>query len=149
MRCLVGIDDTDSSRGYCTTYLAFRIAVDLKADLPVVPYPRLVRLNPNIPFKTRGNAAVCLLIDTADPDKAFRLLGAKLADLSDVAGGANSGLVFLDDPGLAPSFEPLYRRALSQVVNPAGVRTFLREMGVRFTTLGNGMGLVGAAASLG
>jgi tRNA(Ile2)-agmatinylcytidine synthase len=149
MRCLVGFDDTDSSRGYCTTYLAFRIAVDLKADLSVVPYPRLVRLNPNIPFKTRGNAAVCLKIETSDPDRAFRLLCGKLEELSDVAGGANSGMVFLDDPGLAPSFEPLYRRALSQVVNPAGVRTFLRKMGVRFTTLGNGMGLVGAAASVG
>jgi tRNA(Ile2)-agmatinylcytidine synthase len=149
MRCLVGIDDTDSSRGCCTTYLAFRIAVDLKADLSVVPYPRLVRLNPNIPFKTRGNAAVCLQFETADPDRAFHLLSGKLAELSDVAGGANSGMVFLDDPVLTPSFEPLYRRALSQVVNPAGVRTFLKGMGVRFTTLGNGMGLVGAAASLG
>ena len=58
MRCLAGIDDTDSSRGYCTTYLAFRIACDLSPSVRVVAYPRLVRLNPNIPFKTRGNAAV-------------------------------------------------------------------------------------------
>ena len=148
MRCLVGIDDTDSSRGYCTTYLAFRVAVDLAADLSVVPYPRLVRLNPNIPFKTRGNAAVCLELETPDPAEAFRLLCEKLEDLSDVAGGANSGLVFLEDAKLADDFEPLYRRALSQVVNPASVKNLLKEKGVRFTTLGNGMGLVGAAASL-
>ena len=148
MRCLVGIDDTDSSRGFCTTYLAFRIAVDLAADFSVVPYPRLVRLNPNIPFKTRGNAAVCLEVEAPDPSNAFRLLCEKLEDLSDVAGGANSGLVFLGDAKLAADFEPLYGRALSQVVNPASVRSLLREKGVRFTTLGNGMGLVGAAASL-
>ena len=54
MRCLVGIDDTDSPKGYCTTYLAYRIAVDLAPAVEVLPYPRLVRLNPNIPFKTRA-----------------------------------------------------------------------------------------------
>jgi tRNA(Ile2)-agmatinylcytidine synthase len=149
MRCIVGIDDTDSSRGWCTTYLAFRIAADLHDEISVVPYPRLVRLNPNIPFKTRGNAAVCLHFEAPDPDRAFRLLCGKLEELSDVEGGANSGLVFLSDAGLAPSFKPLYRRALSQVVNPAGVRSSLNERGIRHHTLGNGMGLVGAAAALG
>jgi len=149
MRCLVGIDDTDSSRGYCTTYLAFRIAVDLGEHLSVVPYPRLVRLNPNIPFKTRGNAAVCLKIETNDPDSAFNALHRKLKELADVDGGANSGLVFLEDPDSAGAFRPIYNRALSQVVNQASVRAFLKEEGVRFASLGNGMGLVGAAASLG
>ncbi len=148
MRCLVGIDDTDSASGFCTTYLAFRVACDLKDDLSVLPYPRLVRLNPNIPFKTRGNAAVCLQVETGDPDRAFARLSVKLAELSDVAGGANSGLVFLEDPKRAPSFEPLYQDALSGVVSPSRVRKFLNENRVRFTTLGNGMGLVGAAASL-
>jgi len=149
MRCLVGIDDTDSSRGFCTTYLAFRIAVDLRKQLSVVPYPRLVRLNPNIPFKTRGNASVCLEIETADPDSAFLALQDKLEDLSDVAGGANSGLVFLQKMELAPEFRRIYLRALSGVVNPASVRAFLNEKRIEFATLGNGMGLVGAAASLG
>jgi tRNA(Ile2)-agmatinylcytidine synthase len=108
-----------------------------------------VRLNPNIPFKTRGNAAVCLEIETRDPERAFDLVTAKLRDLSDVSGGANSGLVFLEDTKLLPDFEPLYWDTLSRIVNPARVRRFLVQNGVRFTTLGNGMGLVGAAASLG
>jgi len=97
MRCIVGIDDTDSSRGYCTTYLAYRIAADLRPDLAVLPYPSLVRLNPNIPFKTRGNAAVCLHLEAEDPDLAFEKICAKVSELSDVRHGANSGVVFLDD----------------------------------------------------
>jgi tRNA(Ile2)-agmatinylcytidine synthase len=148
MHCLVGIDDTDSTNGFCTTYLAYRIACDLRDSLVVLPYPRLVRLNPNIPFKTRGNAAVCLRIETRDPDRAFALLSGELEELADVRGGANSGLVLLDNPERAPRFEPLYQAALSGVVNPARAKRLLSENGARSVTLGNGMGLVGATSSL-
>jgi len=149
MRCLVGIDDTDSSRGYCTTYLAYRITCDLRPHVVVLPYPRLVRLNPNIPFKTRGNAAVSLLVEAQDADRAFELLSAKVKELSDVRGGANSGMVFLDEVSTAPSFEPLYLEALTSLVSPHRVRRMVRELGARSLELGNGMGLVGAASSLG
>ena len=149
MRCLVGIDDTDSSRGYCTTYLAYRIACDLRPEAVVLPYPRLVRLNPNIPFKTRGNAAVSLLMETRDADNAFDLLSAKVKELSDVRGGANSGMVLLDDVSMASNFEQLYLDALAGLVSPHRVRRMIRELGVRSLELGNGMGLVGAASSLG
>jgi tRNA(Ile2)-agmatinylcytidine synthase len=149
MYCLVGIDDTDSSRGYCTTYLAYRIAVDLRPHVKVLPYPRLVRLNPNIPFKTRGNAAVCLRIEAPDPAVAFEMLAAKVTELSDVGGGANSGMVFLEDSSKSHVFERLYLDALSGLVGPHRVRRFLRDQGTRTLELGNGMGLVGAASALG
>jgi tRNA(Ile2)-agmatinylcytidine synthase len=149
LRCLVGIDDTDSARGFCTTYLAYRLAQDLPPDVTVIPYPRLVRLNPNIPFKTRGNAAVCLLVETRDPDLAFQLISSRVATLSDVDGGANSGLVMLDDPSKSARFESLYAEALAGVVSPHRVRRLLKENQVRMMELGNGMGLVGAASALG
>jgi tRNA(Ile2)-agmatinylcytidine synthase len=149
MHCLVGIDDTDSSRGFCTTYLAYRIAMDLRPDVRVLPYPRLVRLNPNIPFKTRGNAAVCLHIEAPDPDVAFERLAAKVTELSDVGGGANSGMVFLDEPSKSHEFERLYLDALSGLVSPHRARRLLRELVTRTLELGNGMGLVGAASALG
>ena len=148
MRCLVGIDDTDSPKGYCTTYLAYRIAVDLSPAVKVLPYPRLVRLNPNIPFKTRGNAAVCLQVDVPDPEQAFELISSKVAELADVGGGANTGVVFLEKPDLATILEPLYLDALSGLVSPHRVRRLLKDLPVRILELGNGMGLVGAASSL-
>ena len=149
MRLLVGIDDTDSSRGWCTTYLAYRIATDLRPGVKVLPYPRLVRLNPNIPFKTRGNAAVCLEVEAPDPEAAFERISRKVEEMSDVEGGANSGMVLLPDPSLAEKFEALYHRALSGVVSPHTVRKFLGSVGARTLELGNGMGIVGAASSLG
>ncbi len=150
MRCLVGIDDTDSSRGYCTTYLAYRIARDLEPEGGrVLPYPRLVRLNPNIPFKTRGNAAVCLQVETKAPRLTFERISAKVREFSDVEGGANSGAVFLEDASLCREFEPLYLEAISGVVSPHRVRRFLTDRRVKWLELGNGMGVVGAASSLG
>jgi tRNA(Ile2)-agmatinylcytidine synthase len=148
MRCLVGIDDTDSSRGACTTYLAYRVASDLAPSVRVVPYPRLVRLNPNIPFKTRGNAAVSLLIETESPSQAFDGICSKVSELSDVCGGANSGVVFLSEPRESRLFLPVYRRALVGVVNPHSVRGLLTQHHVRSFELGNGMGIVGAASAL-
>jgi tRNA(Ile2)-agmatinylcytidine synthase len=148
MRCLVGIDDTDSSRGSCTTYLAYRIAIDLNPEVKVLPYPRLVRLNPNVPFKTRGNASVSFAVETSDADRAFGLISEKVAAMADVDGGANSGLVFLDDPAQAPTFEPLYHDALKGIVSPHRVRRLLKVAGARTFELGNGMGIVGATSAL-
>ena len=148
MRCLVGIDDTDSSRGACTTYLAYRIASDLAPGVKVLPYPRLVRLNPNIPFKTRGNAAVSLLLETDSPSEAFERICSKVRELSDVEGGANSGVVFISDVGMASLFLPVYRSALTGVVSPHRVRRLLALHNVKSLELGNGMGLVGAASAL-
>ncbi len=148
MRCLVGVDDTDSSKGYCTTYLAYRIAVDLMPEVEVLAYPRLVRLNPNIPFKTRGNAAVCLKVEARDADAAFELISSKVAELSDTGGGANPAMVLLDDPSMAGTFEPLYLDALSGVVSPHRARAALARAGARVYEAGNGMGVVGAASAL-
>jgi len=144
----VGIDDTDSSSGSCTTYLAYRIARDLRPVLRVVAYPRLVRLNPNVPFKTRGNAAVCLPIDTEAPEEAFERITSLVSALSDVDHGANSGVVFLEDLALVVELKDLYQRAVTGLVNRHRVEKLLREHRVRTFTLGNGMGIVGAASSL-
>ncbi|MGC8992518.1 MAG: TiaS agmantine-binding domain-containing protein, partial [Thermoplasmata archaeon] len=54
----VGIDDTDGPEGMCTTYITIKIAEETKLDF--IGLPRLVRLNPNVPWKTRGNAAIAI-----------------------------------------------------------------------------------------
>ncbi len=56
----VAIDDTDSQDRMCTTYLIYRIIAEGRYD--IIDDPQLVRLNPNIGYKTRGNGAlnICL-----------------------------------------------------------------------------------------
>ena len=111
-------------------------------------YPRLVRLNPNVPFKTRGNAAVCLQFETDDPEGALAVAEDAMREMSDTENGANSGLVFVDRPSTF-DFRELYLSAVSGLVSHRGTLSRLSERGVRHATLGNGMGVVGAAASLG
>jgi tRNA(Ile2)-agmatinylcytidine synthase len=43
----------------CTTYLVTEILKEFE-EWDLIGYPRLVRLNPNIPWKTRGNGAICV-----------------------------------------------------------------------------------------
>ncbi|MDH5495599.1 MAG: DNA-binding protein, partial [Candidatus Bathyarchaeota archaeon] len=57
----IGFDDTDSPRGGCTTYIAALLVEKLqKLGATFNDYPNLIRLNPNVPWKTRGNGALCL-----------------------------------------------------------------------------------------
>ncbi len=58
----LAIDDTDGPSGGCTTYTASRIIDHLRnTGCRIVGYPRLIRLNPNVPFKTRGNGALAII----------------------------------------------------------------------------------------
>lgn len=55
----VGIDDTDSNEGMCTTYITCVILDELKdCGYKIEGYPHLIRLNPFARFKTRGNGAL-------------------------------------------------------------------------------------------
>ena len=80
----IGFDDTDSPKGMCTTYLAYKV-VDflLKRNVRFIDYPLLIRLNPNIPWKTRGNGAVGLSIKTNEPDKIKQKISRMVKSYSD------------------------------------------------------------------
>ena len=70
MRLHIGLDDTDSPEGGCTTYVAALLAERLLGlGVRFIDYPILLRLNPNTPWKTRGNAAVCLRVEADDRQK--------------------------------------------------------------------------------
>ena len=69
----IGMDDTDSPDGMCTTYLGAMLAEKLQRAGYRVGELRLVRLNPNVVWKTRGNAAVCLEVFGDDTKEVFGL----------------------------------------------------------------------------
>ncbi|ABU81492.1 TiaS agmantine-binding domain-containing protein [Ignicoccus hospitalis] len=58
---IVALDSFDEPRSGCTTLTASLLALHLASKgFRMLDYPRLVRLNPAVPWKTRGNAAVAL-----------------------------------------------------------------------------------------
>ncbi|MFX0092366.1 MAG: tRNA(Ile)(2)-agmatinylcytidine synthase, partial [Candidatus Hodarchaeota archaeon] len=93
----IGIDDTDSLDGMCTTYLAYRLVNILSKIAKLIDFPNLVRLNPNIPLKTRGNGAICIRceVNASDIPKMKKLILDEvdsLAHLQDPK--TNSGVAF-------------------------------------------------------
>jgi tRNA(Ile2) 2-agmatinylcytidine synthetase len=65
----IAFDDTDSRKAMCTTYIVSEFLRAGKYDL--IGLPSLVRLNPNIPYKTRGNGAVRMRIGKGAGKKHF------------------------------------------------------------------------------
>lgn len=155
MSFLLGIDDTDSRFGHCTTHLGYLITSELASLGCTFPtYPRLVRLNPNVPFKTRGNAAVCIEFEAGSDrlrDQAFGAAERLMEEEADVENGANAALVMAprDAPEWSEFFRQVYLRAVSGIVNYRRVIRAVSEMEIPHRLLGNGMGVVGAVASMG
>ena len=143
----LGIDDTDSLKGGCTTYLAARVC----EKFHTVTYPRLIRLNPNIPFKTRGNGAVAINVPQSGSSvKAFVLdLVRRYAHLDDPK--TNPGVVFIDDLSLEDSklLNDFYVQAVSRFVPIQVARDVASQTSAEVHTFNNGRGLVGALAAVG
>src|SRR5512137_2245747 len=111
----IGIDDTDSEKGLCTTYLAAVLMDRLKPLGKIVDFPRLVRLNPCIQYKTRGNAAIAFQIETEKPDEVKDLALQTLLELSDLAGpNTNPGLVAADE--VSQDMKHFYKRAVTEIL---------------------------------
>lgn len=66
----VAVDDTDSMKGNCTTFLATEIIREFQ-DMDLIGNPRLVRLNPATPWKTRGNGALVMRFGKGSGPKRF------------------------------------------------------------------------------
>ena len=91
----IGIDDTDSPKGMCTTFLCYEIVKFLeKQEIQFMDFPYLIRFNPNIPWKTRGNGAVRLTIRTKYPKKIKNKIIQFVENYSDTKNGAIQVLYF-------------------------------------------------------
>jgi len=141
---LIGIDDTDSPQGMCTTYLGAVLARRLIHEHMQVHAARLIRLNPNVTFKTRGNAAIALEV-TGDMDRAFAISCAvvdKLADFS--CENTNPGVVVVAER-LDPAF---YTKAVTDFCQIDEAIDLLGAVGARYRGYKNKRGLIGATAAV-
>ena len=170
----IGVDDTDSVRGGCTTYL-LRLLLERLTEqgFEVIGYPRLARLNPNIPWKTRGNGAVAVQMGRGRGPRmpVANLHGSLLSGFSSVKSDLESdeyqavhavvnelvsAHAFFDDrktnPGVVVLARPpevrWYRAAVTGVVGLDEVRQELTSSGALFTPYKNGRGLIGATAAV-
>ena len=146
----IGFDDTDSPKGMCTTFLAYKIVEYLKKqDSEFLDFPRLIRFNPNIPWKTRGNGAVSLKIKTKNPSKIKNKIKNFVSKYSDTKNGANPGLVFYENQTIPSNFTEFSELALWQLINRNQAKKFASKNNLEIFYKGNGQGLVGAIGAIG
>ena len=149
---VIGLDDTDSREGgMCTTYLATLVA-DAVAEAGGTVFDRLlVRLNPAVKHKTRGNAALALHTDV-DVDTAVAVARDCLDALAVVDDPRTSpGLVVApEDPTDVPSrVADFTREALRGHHSIADAVTLADDVGYHHEGRKEGRGRIGALAAVG
>ncbi len=141
---LIGIDDTDSPAGMCTTYLGAVLARRLIRNHMQVREARLVRLNPNVTFKTRGNAAIMLDAE-GDPDRAFAITCSLVEELADFSCENTNPGVVVTERKLDPAF---YRKAVTDFCTIEEAAAILDKAGARYHGWKIRRGLIGATAAV-
>jgi tRNA(Ile2)-agmatinylcytidine synthase len=145
----IGIDDTDSRKGGCTTYIAAILCEKLK----VKGFPKLIRLNPNIPFKTRGNGAISLEVETDDINEVKNTVletvekNARIEEKS-----TNPGVVFVENLRGNEKKEILsqfYHKTVSELVTIREAEEVAKQVDAKVHKFKLGRGIIGALAAIG
>ena len=166
----IGLDDTDGEKRMCTTYLATELIRKLSKDHDIIGFPRLVRLNPNIPWKTRGNGALGFsigrgygrrfLLGRIGKNSVFGFeKGKRGAELTEkivnlVKKTVDDHAAF-EDPRTNPAFVitskrppvSLYWSAVRRIVDLKNAKKMAKELGARSVSYKSGRGLIGALAA--
>ena len=170
---IVAVDDTDSrEQGMCTTYVATRVAERLADAGGRVRRRLLVRLNPAVKHKTRGNAAVALHVSGVDAERAATVASETVAEFAAASDPRTSpGAVVADHDVDGDPFDPtgspipdavarFARRALRERLSVAEAVELAEEHGFRHAAVGSaggageagavtGRGRIGALAAVG
>ena len=147
----IGIDDTDSPDGMCTTYLACHIIRKLKEnDINLVDYPRLIRLNPFARFKTRGNGGVSFKI--INDEKAALAKEIVLDEVSKLSmfdcDNTNPGVIFYDGE-ITKEMEDYAFRAIYSFITIDEAEKFGKSIGCEIHKFKKGRGIIGSIAAIG
>ncbi|MCJ7570444.1 MAG: tRNA(Ile)(2)-agmatinylcytidine synthase [Candidatus Thermoplasmatota archaeon] len=136
----------------------------------IIDFPRLVRLNPNIPWKTRGNGAICFKVgkrkgkkikigEINNKDIFCYSNFSEIENTSEIAkvvkdtinefswfedDNTNSGFVLLKKQ---PNYK-LYDKAVKDILSIDEIKSFLKDKKAVFKGYKNCRGLIGATCSI-
>lgn len=147
----IGFDDTDSINGRCTTHLSYLISNMLirKFQVEFVDFPLLIRLNPNVPLKTRGNGAVCLRIRGRNYEKIKEEITYTIENYSELENGANPGVVFYEGNDIGKDLISFSGSAMDTILSKQLAIKIASKNNMQFSIFGKGYGIVGALAATG
>ena len=151
INCLhIGIDDTDSPDGMCTTYLASQIINRFEDNgIELVGYPRLIRLNPFARHKTRGNGGVALRIE--NDDKAGLAKEIVLEEVEKLSmfdcDNTNPGVIFYEGE-ITKEMQDYAFRAIYEFITISEAEDFGKSVGCEIHKFKKGRGIIGSIAAI-
>jgi len=149
----IGLDDTDSTRRGCTTYVAALLVEKLtNLGATFIDYPSLVRLNPNVPWKTRGNGALCLRIshDDASELQIKETVVSTVEKHSDLENeGTDPGVVFFNSARIPREIRDFAQNTITGISKIKDAKKLLQKYGGEAVAFKDGRGIIGALAAVG
>jgi len=149
----IGVDDTDSPQKGCTTYVAALLVEKLtRLNVRFFDYPNLVRLNPNVPWKTRGNGALCLRVK-CDEGLVRRIKETVIETVEEHSdfdyAGTDPGIVFLERKMVPKEIQAFAKRTIQGIVKLSEALGLIRKSGGEALGYKSGRGVIGALAAVG
>jgi tRNA(Ile2)-agmatinylcytidine synthase len=148
----IGFDDTDSPKRGCTTYIAALLVEKLSSiGVSFTDYPNLVRLNPNVPWKTRGNGALCLRIKCRDNlvDKTIENVIDAIEENAELGyDGTDPGVVFLFNE-VPQEIKDFAKRTVQGVVEMKEALKLIKRFKAEAVGFKKGRGIIGGLAAIG
>ena len=149
----IGLDDTDSTRKGCTTYIAALLVEKLeKLGANFIDYPNLIRLNPNVPWKTRGNGALCIRIQYNE-NVEERIKETAINAVEEHADlefrGTDPGIVFFTKAKIPKEVKIFAKNTITGVVTIKEALNLLEKFGAEAVGFKKGRGIIGGLAAVG
>ena len=149
----MGFDDTDSIRRGCTTYIAALLVEKLqKLNVNFIDYPNLVRLNPNVPWKTRGNGALCLRMKYNEnlEEEIKEIAINTLEENADLEfKGTDPGIVFFKGARIPKEVKNFAKNTINGIVSLKEAIKLLKKFGAEAVGFKSGRGIIGGLAAVG
>jgi len=149
----IGLDDTDSPRKGCTTYVAALLVEKLqRLGAEFIDYPSLVRLNPNVPWKTRGNGALCLRIkySEGDEEEIKETVVSTVEEHADLKyEGTDPGMVFFEKAKIPREVKTFSKNAITGIVNLKDALKLLNRFRAEAVGFKKCRGIIGGLAAVG
>ena len=149
----IGLDDTDSTKGGCTTYLAALLVEKLQQfQVRFLDYPTLIRLNPNVPWKTRGNGALCLRFsyDPAYEDQIKETAVTLWEENSAInEKGTDPGIVFFGGQEIPEEMTIFSKKAETCIVTLKEAMSLIKKFHAEALGFNSCRGIIGATAAIG
>ncbi|MDH5754920.1 MAG: tRNA(Ile)(2)-agmatinylcytidine synthase [Candidatus Bathyarchaeota archaeon] len=149
----IGLDDTDSPRKGCTTYVATLLVEKLqKLGANFIDYPNLIRLNPNVPWKTRGNGALCIRIQYNEnvEEEIKETVTSTVEEHADLEfKGTDPGIVFFKRARIPKEVKIFAKNTITGIVSLEDALTLLKRFKAEAVGFKKCRGIIGGLAAVG